>query len=96
MAKMFTPSPRLETTFAGVKMRSPIGVGAVGRPMGNDIPPELHAEVLLKHATEGGAGYIYVPIVAYASKESREKLAEATKGVKPPVLSKYAPSERWL
>jgi hypothetical protein len=64
--------------------------------MGNDIPPEVHADVLLKHATEGGAGYLYVPIVAYASKESREKLAEATKGVKPPVLSKYAPSERWL
>lgn len=96
MAKTFTPSPKLETTFAGVKMRSPIGVGAVGRPMGIDIPPEKHAEVLLKHATEGGAGYIYVPIVAYASEESRKKLAEATKGVKPPVLSKYAPSERWL
>jgi Pyruvate/2-oxoacid:ferredoxin oxidoreductase delta subunit len=96
MAKPFVPSSRLETNFAGVKVRSPIGVGAVGRPMGNDIPPEKHAEVLLKHAEEGGAGYIYVPIVAYASKESREKLAEATKGVKPPVLSKFAPSERWL
>jgi dihydroorotate dehydrogenase/Pyruvate/2-oxoacid:ferredoxin oxidoreductase delta subunit len=96
MTKYFTPSPRLETTFAGLKLRSPIGVGAVGRPMGIDIPPELHAEVLLKHAEEGGAGYIYVPIVAYASKESIQKLKEATKGTRPPVVSKFPPAERWL
>ncbi len=53
------PSQKLNITFAGVKMRSPLGVGAVAYPMGqfSAITPEMHAEYLLKHV-EAGAGYV--------------------------------------
>ena len=50
MAKTFTPSSRLETNFAGVKVRSPIGVGAVGRPC---LRPALH-----RHGFGGGPMWI--------------------------------------
>jgi len=53
------PSEKLNIRFAGVKMRSPLGVGAVAFPMGqfSAVTPEMHAEYLLKHV-EAGAGYV--------------------------------------
>jgi dihydropyrimidine dehydrogenase (NAD+) subunit PreA len=68
----------LETTFAGLKFKSPIGVGAVGRPEGDNLTPELHAEVLLKHL-DAGVGYLYLPTCSYATKESIEKVEAAAK-----------------
>jgi dihydroorotate dehydrogenase/NAD-dependent dihydropyrimidine dehydrogenase PreA subunit len=73
-----TVSSSLETTFAGLKLRSPIGVGAIGRPEGANITPEVHAEVLLKH-TEAGVGFLYMPTCSYASKESIQKVIETAK-----------------
>ena len=51
--------PDLTVSLAGVKMRSPIGVGSIGRPLirSGRLTPEKHAEVLLKHV-EAGAGFI--------------------------------------
>jgi dihydropyrimidine dehydrogenase (NAD+) subunit PreA len=70
--------PDLETTFAGLKLRSPIGVGAVGRPEGANLTPEIHAEVLLKHA-DAGVGYIYIPFCTYVTQESIRKVKEMSK-----------------
>ncbi len=52
----------LSTTLAGVRMRSPIGVGSIGLPMVNPkrLTPERHAEVLLQHVA-AGAGFINLP-----------------------------------
>lgn len=76
MAKVSAPS--LEVTFAGLKFRSPIGVGAVGRPFGKSVTPELHAEVLLKHV-EAGAGYIVIPAGGYATQETIRKIEARAK-----------------
>ncbi|MFC2069182.1 4Fe-4S binding protein [Chloroflexota bacterium] len=51
------PSGKLSTTFVGVKMRSPLGIGTIYMPMGRDCTPEVHAKVLMKHV-EAGAGYV--------------------------------------
>lgn len=50
---------RLSVDFAGVKLPSPIGVGAIATFMGSSIPDEDVARILLK-TTEAGAGYISV------------------------------------
>ena len=65
----------LNITFAGVKMRSPLGISAINMPLGDRsaITPELHAEVLLKHA-EAGAGFVYVPGANYITEEIISKL----------------------
>lgn len=68
----------LETTFSGLKFKSPIGVGAVGRPFGGNLTPEDHAAVLLKHAV-AGVGYLYMPTCSYATKESIEKVKAVAK-----------------
>ena len=69
-------SDALSTTFAGIKMRSPLGISAINMPLGerSAITPELHAEVLLKHA-EAGAGFVYVPGANYMTKELIESCA---------------------
>ena len=46
---------RLSTDLAGVKLPSPIGVGAIATYMGSSIPDEDAARILLKSA-EAGAG----------------------------------------
>ena len=83
MAKVDAPS--LEVTFSGLKFRSPIGVGAVGRPHGKNLTPELHAEVLLKHV-DAGAAYIYIPTCTYATEETIRKVRERAKPEKEPPL----------
>ena len=76
-------TPSLEVTFAGLKFKSPIGVGAVGRPMGKNCTPELHADVLVKHV-EAGASYIALPTCDYATEETIRKIeAHAKKFTKP-------------
>ena len=71
-------APGLDTTFAGIEFRSPIGVGAIGKPWGKNVTPSEHAEVLLKHA-ESGAGYICIPTCWYSTAETREKLRETAR-----------------
>jgi dihydropyrimidine dehydrogenase (NAD+) subunit PreA len=84
MARVKEPS--LEVTFAGVKFKSPIGVGAIGRPNGRNITTEMHAEVLLKHV-EAGASYIVVPTCIYVSEETISKLKQrAVPEETPPLL----------
>lgn len=58
-----TEFPSLATSIAGVRMRSPIGIGAIGGLMINParLTPRMHAEVLLKHV-EAGAGFICLPL----------------------------------
>jgi dihydroorotate dehydrogenase/Pyruvate/2-oxoacid:ferredoxin oxidoreductase delta subunit len=55
------PSKKLNITFAGVKMRSPLGVPTIDAPIceRSFLTPELHVEALLKHV-EAGAGYVCV------------------------------------
>lgn len=57
--------------FAGVKFRTPIGVGATGMPFGRSVTPEEHAAILLRHV-EAGAGFIEVPGRTIASAETLE------------------------
>jgi dihydropyrimidine dehydrogenase (NAD+) subunit PreA len=73
MKKIGTPG--LNTTFAGIEFRSPIGVGAIGKPWGKNVSPSEHAEILLRHV-ESGAGYICIPTCWYSTPETREKLRE--------------------
>ena len=58
--------------FAGVKFRTPIGVGAIGMPFGRNVTPEEHAEIFLRHV-EAGAGFIEVPSRTIASAETLER-----------------------
>jgi dihydroorotate dehydrogenase/Pyruvate/2-oxoacid:ferredoxin oxidoreductase delta subunit len=91
LAKKYVPD--LETTFAGIKFKSPIGVGAVGRPEGANLTPEAHAEVLLKHV-DCGVGYLYMPTCSYATKATIEKVKAAAK---PNVVHpKYPPGTRTI
>ncbi len=76
MKKIGTPG--LNTTFAGIEFRSPIGVGAIGRPWGKNVTPSEHAEILLKHV-ESGAGYICIPTCWHSTAETREKLRETAR-----------------
>jgi dihydropyrimidine dehydrogenase (NAD+) subunit PreA len=71
---------KLSTTFCGVGMRSPLGVGAVNMPLGqrSAIDPEVHAQVLLKHA-EAGAGFIYVPGCLYFTEEMMSEWQQRVK-----------------
>lgn len=39
----------LDVTFAGIKFRSPIGVAAMGVPLGKGETPEDRADILLKY-----------------------------------------------
>ena len=68
-------SEKLATTFAGVRMRSPVGVGPMNMPRGerSAITPEIHAELLLKHV-EAGAGFVYVPGFKYITEELIKEL----------------------
>ena len=70
--------PNLEIDFAGIKFKSPIGVGAVGRPMGKNCTPQLHADILLKHV-EAGASYINLPTCDYVTEESLRKIESYAK-----------------
>jgi len=70
--------PGLNVTFGGIEFRSPIGVGAVGRPWGKNTTPEEHAGILLKHV-EAGAGYICIPTCWHFTEATLNKLQETGK-----------------
>ena len=57
----------LSVSLAGVKMRTPIGIGSIGTLMVDpaQLTPEMHVEVLLKHV-EAGAGDICLPLSWHA------------------------------
>jgi len=88
------PSEKLNVTFAGVRMRSPVGVPTVHIPIGERaaLTPELHAEVLLKHA-EAGAGFIYIPSCNYITEEM---IAELRQRAKPREFSTKPERQRWM
>lgn len=69
---------RLQVIFAGVKMRSPVGISAIISPLGKRtaLTPELHAAVLLKHV-EAGAGFVYVPFFYMTPELLKELQARA-------------------
>ena len=73
--------------FAGIEFRSPIGVTAMGMPWGGEITPEMHAEVILKHA-EAGAGFISTPGQMFSTEETIAKLREKA------APEEYPPYER--
>jgi dihydroorotate dehydrogenase/NAD-dependent dihydropyrimidine dehydrogenase PreA subunit len=91
---------RLSVDFAGVKLPSPIGVGAIATYMGSDIPDEDAARILLK-ATEAGAGYISVGALCslpdeYVQKKKGEA-ATAEEGQK--IIRQHfggKPVRRWM
>lgn len=70
-------SPSLSVTMAGVQFRSPVGVGPIGAPWGKKPEPEVHAEVLLKHA-RAGAGYICLSAM-FVTEATIRKLQERAK-----------------
>lgn len=74
-----TVSPDLSVTMAGVRFRSPIGVGPISFPWGKHTQkePELHAEVLLKHV-EAGAGYICLTAM-FLTEPTIKKLRERSR-----------------
>jgi len=80
-------SPSLMVSLAGVEFRSPIGVAAISRPWGKalSMAPEVHAEVLLKHA-KAGAGYIYIVNCGLVTKSALCKLQETARSEKIPPL----------
>ncbi|MBI2909069.1 MAG: hypothetical protein HYX92_15605 [Chloroflexi bacterium] len=71
-------------SFAGIEMRSPIGVAAVGAPLVSPrhLTAERHAEVLLKHI-EAGAGYVCVPCM-YVPEEMIGEVEVRTRPVEMP------------
>lgn len=84
----------LNTTFAGVQIRSPLGISPINMPFGerSAMTPELHADVLLKHV-QAGAGFVYVPGANYITKEIIDALQ---KKAKPRTTSKAHGGMRFL
>lgn len=62
----------LSTELAGVKLRSPIGVGSIATFMGRSIPDETVARILLDFA-KAGAGYIQVGALGALPREMIQK-----------------------
>ncbi len=75
-----TGFPNLATSLAGIRMRSPIGIGAIGLPMINParLTPQMHADLLLKHV-EAGAGFIALPLTAHVPDELLQELEKKAK-----------------
>ena len=72
---------KLGVKFAGLEMRTPIGVAPVYAPVGtgqHNLTPEASAEVLLKHV-DAGAGYVYVVGSNYLPKEKESELKKRAK-----------------
>jgi len=69
----------LETEFAGMKMRTPFGVGAIGAPERNGFknPKEL-AELYLK-SLEAGAGHVNLCSLMYVSPEDEKIILAKTR-----------------
>jgi len=85
---------KLSIAFAGVKMRSPLGVGTMFFPMGQPsaVTAEVHAETLLKHV-EAGAGYVEVATSGYMSKEMASQLKRRAQ---PREFAPASSAVRWM
>ncbi|MEM3463870.1 MAG: hypothetical protein QXL91_03310, partial [Candidatus Bathyarchaeia archaeon] len=89
----------LAVDFAGIKLPSPIGVGAIATLMGSMIPDEDVARILLKFA-EAGAGYISVGALCslpeeYVQKKKKEVASEEWREI----IRKHfggRPVRRWM
>ncbi len=82
---------RFGVKFAGVKMRSPIGIPPINMPLGDRsaINPRVHAEILLDHAA-AGAGYIYIPGCNVITEEMITRLKPLSRPREYPRVSRYA------
>jgi len=85
----------LETELAGVRMRSPIGVGAIASVTMFAKDAEEKARLILR-GVEAGAGQVTVATIDYLPPEDREKLSrivrpEAEKYKTPPAIRPVAP-----
>lgn len=85
---------KLGITFAGLRMRSPLGISAINMPLGDRsaITPEIHAEVLMKHV-DAGAGFVYVP---GAGSITKEMIAKLQKRARPRATSKAPGGMRFM
>lgn len=92
--KRITVPEKLGTTFAGLRVRSPIGVAPIGMPEGKKsaITPELHADILLRHV-DAGAGFVYVPGADYITRELLDELGAHSR---PRELTSKPGDSRWL
>jgi hypothetical protein len=56
----------LSVELAGVRLRTPVGVGSIGGPAvrSEALTPDLYADIFLKHIA-AGAGYICLPSTAH-------------------------------
>ncbi|MDY7019183.1 MAG: 4Fe-4S binding protein [Chloroflexota bacterium] len=65
----------LGVTLAGVRLASPLGVGAVGLPNIElrHLTPERHTDLLLEHA-QAGAGFICLPLATHVPDEMLAEL----------------------
>jgi dihydropyrimidine dehydrogenase (NAD+) subunit PreA len=90
---------RLSVDFAGVKLPSPIGVGAIATFMGSSISDEDAAKILLKSA-EAGAGYISVGALCYMpEKFVLKKKSETSPEEWQKIIRKHfggKPVRRWV
>ncbi|MBI2848131.1 MAG: hypothetical protein HYX83_03050 [Chloroflexi bacterium] len=70
----------ISTSVAGVRMRSPIGVGAIGAPLikPGRLTVGQHAELLLKDV-EAGAGFISLPSSRHIPPDMVEELKKRAK-----------------
>jgi dihydropyrimidine dehydrogenase (NAD+) subunit PreA len=66
----------LNTELAGVKLRSPIGVGSIATFMGRSMSDEAVARILLNFA-KAGAGYIQLGALGALPREMVQKRKEA-------------------
>lgn len=67
------PDVDLSVNFAGVKMRSPIGVASQAPFSPLSLSPEHMCDMLLKHV-EAGAGYVHTPFINCEAKHPKNSL----------------------
>ena len=92
----------LATELAGVKLRSPIGVGSIATFMGRSIPDEAVARILLDFA-KSGAGYIQVGALGALPREMVQKrkkdMEQEMRGEGFEIIRRYfggEPVRRWM
>ena len=86
---MVEPSEKLHNTFAGIKIRSPLGAGAIALPMGRNLTVEDYGTMLLGHVN-AGAGYVETLLTYNPNPEvDRERL-------RPDIPHPIHSGERWF
>lgn len=73
--------PNLQTTFAGIRMRNPIGVAAMLSLTGIGRRPRVYADNLLQYV-ERGAGYVYTAGTSIERESPLERLKASSRVVK--------------